>query len=143
VIALLDLNVLVSLAWPNHVHHGVSRQWFIQNHANGWATCPVTESGFLRVSTNRRVIPEARSAVEAASVLGAFLRMPGHEFWGDDTSLVTGADIDLRTVRGYRQITDAHLLALVKRAGGALVTCDRGASQLAEQNDVAVVLLGI
>ena len=142
-ITLLDVNVLVSLAWPNHVHHAVSRKWFIQNHATGWATCPITESGFLRVSSNRRIIPEARSVEEAAGVLAALRRMPGHEFWGDDISLVAGNDILLRTVRGYRQVTDAHLLALTKHTGGALVTFDRGASELAEQNDASVVLLGL
>lgn len=50
--ALLDVNLLVALAWPNHVHHQAALGWFQRNQAAGWATCPLTESGFVRVSSN-------------------------------------------------------------------------------------------
>jgi predicted nucleic acid-binding protein len=48
--ALLDINVLVALAWPNHVHHETALHWFEVNHTYGWATSPLTQSGFVRVS---------------------------------------------------------------------------------------------
>ncbi len=57
-IDLLDVTVLVALAWPNHVHHHSARRWFA--HRPGpWATTPVTECGFVRVSSDRVVIPDA------------------------------------------------------------------------------------
>jgi predicted nucleic acid-binding protein len=30
--SLLDVNVLLALAWPNHVHHAASRTWFASSH---------------------------------------------------------------------------------------------------------------
>ncbi|MGH9896422.1 MAG: type II toxin-antitoxin system VapC family toxin, partial [bacterium] len=51
-IGLLDFNVLVALAWPNHVHHQAAVKWFLTNQSGGWATSPLTESGFVRVSSN-------------------------------------------------------------------------------------------
>lgn len=128
---LLDVNTLVALAWPNHVHHLAARAWFVAHHASGWVTCPVTESGFVRVSSNRRVIPDARTVAEAVVLLGALRAVDGHVFWTDDVSLTAVADIDLERVHGYRQVTDAHLLALAIRNGGTLVTFDRGVVDLA------------
>lgn len=51
--ALLDVNVLVALAWTNHVHHEAATSWFRTHGARGWATSPFTEAGFVRVSSNR------------------------------------------------------------------------------------------
>jgi predicted nucleic acid-binding protein len=53
-VSLLDVNLLVALAWPNHVHHQVALSWFQKNQASGWATCPVTQSGY-RLTGYRQV----------------------------------------------------------------------------------------
>jgi uncharacterized protein len=129
-VPLLDVNVLVALAWPNHVHHRAAVSWFTSAHADGWATCPVTQSGFVRVSSNRRVIPDARSPREAATVLRALLGMAGHAFWADDVSIAHADEVDLGRLQGYRQVTDAHLLALAARRGGRLVTFDGALADL-------------
>ena len=50
--ALLDVNVLIALFDQEHVHHELSHDWFSDNRRDGWATCPVTENGFLRVLSN-------------------------------------------------------------------------------------------
>ena len=87
--ALLDVNVLVALFDPDHVHHELAHDWFADNRADGWATCPVTENGFLRVLAN----PSYRSAVMRPSELAARLRRfcgsGHHEFWPDVVSLRT------------------------------------------------------
>lgn len=57
--ALLDVNALVALAWDSHIHHARIREWFTANATLGWATCPLTEAGFVRVSTNPKVLPSA------------------------------------------------------------------------------------
>ncbi len=122
---LLDVNVLVALAWPNHVHHRAATEWFLSEHARGWATCPLTQSGFVRVSSNRRVIPDARAPGEAIEVLRRLCGQQGHRFWADDIALSDCPEIDLTRLSGYRQVTDAHVLALAIRRGGRLLTFDR------------------
>lgn len=142
--ALPDVNVLVALAWPNHVHHLPAQQWFAAHHRQGWATCPLTESGFVRVSSNPRTTPEAKTAREALAILRRIVAMPGHEFWRDDTSLATGNSLAEERLLGHKQVTDAHLLSLVIGRGGRLVTFDRGVRELVpdEHRHECVVVLG-
>lgn len=123
---LPDVNVLVALVWPNHVHHRAAVRWFADSRDQGWATCPVTESGFIRVSSNRRVIAEARAVPEAAAALRALRGVGTHRFWVDDVSLATSGSVRLEEVQGYRQVTDVHLLALARRHSGKVVTFDAG-----------------
>ena len=122
---LLDVNVLVALAWPNHVHHRLARSWFEKNHADGWATCSTTQNAFVRISSNPKVVDEARTPAEAVLLLQRLLRLDGHRFWPDDVSIAQSKSIDLERIRGYRQVMDAHLIALVVRHGGRLATFDR------------------
>ena len=140
---LPDVNVLVAIAWPNHVHHSAARNWFSDGHSAGWATCPVTEAGFVRVSSNRRVIPDARSVREALGVLRALRAVGGHRFWPDDVSVAACPEVAIDDLQGYRQVTDAMLLALAARNGGTLVTFDRGVADLAQANAIEVALLGL
>ena len=124
-IVLLDVNVLVALAWPNHVHHRLARSWFEAHHARGWATCSFTQNGFVRISSNPRVVDEARTPVEAVLLLRQLVKLKGHRFWPDDVSVAEADPIEIERVRGYRQVMDAHLLALARRHGGQLATFDR------------------
>jgi uncharacterized protein len=121
-VALLDVNVLVALAWPNHVHHRAALAWFLKHQASGWATSPLTESGFVRVSSNQAIIPEARSPQEAIVLLRRIVALTHHEFWPDDVSLASSRE-EVSLV-GHRQVTDVHLLLLAKHRGGRLATLD-------------------
>jgi len=135
------VNVLVALAWPNHVHHGRALRWFRAVSEQGWATCPVTEVGFVRVSSNARAIPEARSPAQAIALLVRIRALPGHQFWTDD---VSPADSDARAFEhlvGHRQVTDAHLLTLARKRGGTLVTLDRGLLELSPDDASSVDLI--
>ncbi len=132
-IALLDVNVLVALAWPNHVHHQAAHSWFREQRERGWATCPVTESGFVRVSSNPATTPEARTPREALELLDLMVAASGHVFWHDDVSLATEQTVFRERLVGHRQVTDAHLLSLAMRRGGRLATFDRGILQLVPQ----------
>ena len=123
--ALLDVNVLVALAWPNHVHHRLARSWFENNHVRGWATCSITENGFVRVSSNPRVVDEARTPAEAVMLLRRLVKLEGHRFWKDGISIARAEASDVERIRGYRQVMDAHLIALASRHGGRLATFDR------------------
>lgn len=138
---LLDVNVLVALAWPNHIHHARAIAWFGSVREDGWATCPVTESGFIRVSSNARVIPEARTPAAAIAHLGRMRHLPGHVFWSDDVSPTDPSATAFGRVVGHRQVTDAHLLTIAIRNGGRLATFDRGVSDLVPDNAIAVELI--
>jgi uncharacterized protein len=139
---LLDVNVLVAIAWPNHVHHAMARAWFIDHRSGGWATCPVTESGFVRVSSNVKAIPAAVSPAAALELLIRLRQQPGHVFWPDDVSLADSSDVPKARLISYTQVTDAHLLALARRHSGRIATFDRGLVALAEPTgDEDIVLL--
>ena len=131
----------MALAWPNHVHHSRALRWFAANREEGWATCPVTESGFVRVSSNVRVIHDARTPEQAIHLLRQIRQLPGHTFWGDDVSPVDSDATAFEQVVGYRQVTDAHLLTLAMRRGGSLATVDRGVGELAPSMPDAVELI--
>ena len=127
---LLDVNLLIALAWPNHVHHELAHRWFKQHRARGWATCPMTQSGFVRVSSNVNAVSEARSPAEAIALLRRIVALPNHEFWTDDVAIATSAQIMAERVLSHSQVTDAHLLALALRRGGRLATLDAGLPRL-------------
>lgn len=133
--ALLDVNVLIALAWPNHVHHAPARQWFARHHRDGWATTPVSESGFVRVSSNRAAIATATTPALAMQLLAGMTALQGHEFWADDVTIVTGGRGDASLIISHRDVTDAHLLALAERHGGRLVTFDARISRLLGARD--------
>jgi uncharacterized protein len=130
-ISLLDVNVLVALAWPNHVHHIPARKWFREHRGLGWATCPTTENGFIRISSNVRIIPEAKSPREAALFLRDLVALEGHVFWSEEASVLEDRWISLERIHTYHQIGDAHLLSLALRHGGCLATFDPGILNLA------------
>jgi uncharacterized protein len=134
--ALLDVNALVALAWDSHVHHARMRAWFLANSSAGWATCPITESGFVRVSSNPKVLPSAIGVDAAREVLSALRAQHGHRFLTDDVSV---SDDDVPTVAGYRQVTDAHLLTLARRRGVRLVTFDAGILAMSDGREVEVL----
>jgi toxin-antitoxin system PIN domain toxin len=140
---LLDVNVLVSLAWPNHVHHGPAQAWFRGRGSRAWATTPITECGFVRVSSNRSAIPEAVSVREALSLLSRMRTLRGHVFLPDDVGLVVGDEGTPGAARlvSHRAVTDAHLVALARRHGAKLVTFDRGIEALVDGDDETVVLV--
>jgi toxin-antitoxin system PIN domain toxin len=124
-IALLDVNVLVALFDPDHVHHDLAHDWFADQRSAGWATCPVTENGLIRVLSS----PRFREAGLAISDLAARLRVlrsvGRHVFWADDISMTDERVFRPLSMRGHRQITDVYLAGLAQANGGHLATLDR------------------
>jgi toxin-antitoxin system PIN domain toxin len=133
---LLDVNALVALVWDSHVHHAVIRGWFSKNGRQGWATCPITESGFVRVSSNPKVLPSPIGVETARGALTALRAVSGHQFLIDDVSIT---DDDVPRIVGHRQVTDAHLLTLARRRGFRLVTFDNALVKLAASHDVELL----
>lgn len=139
---LLDVNVLISLAWPNHVHHRRTRTWFRRRDGQPWATTPVTESGFVRVSSNPAAIPTAVTPAEALSLLERIRAVADHVFLADDVELLVGeTEVDADHVLSHRMVTDAHLLAVARRHSARLATLDGGMVPLSgdRPGDVLVI----
>jgi uncharacterized protein len=121
--ALLDVNVLVALHDPQHVHHDMAVDWLETHAAEGWASCPITQNGCLRV-LSLPVYPNARRAGELIAALGPSFASELHEFWPDDISLMQEGCLLTEHVHGHRQLTDLYLLALAVHRKGCFVTFD-------------------
>lgn len=127
----------MALAWDSHVHHAAIRAWFAAEPGREWATCPITEAGFVRVSSNPKVLPSAIGVEDARRVLAGMRNAQGHRFVANDVSMT---DPDVVRLSGHRQVTDAILLALARRRGLALVTFDAGVASLAHGNGVQLLV---
>lgn len=126
---LLDVNMLIALTWPSHVHHGLAQEGFARFAKSGWATCPLTQSAFVRISSNAKIIPEAVTPGEALALLGRMVRVKGHTFWKDEIDMLSRS-VPSSLLVGHRQVTDAYLLGLAIHQGGCLVTLDAGIADL-------------
>ena len=135
---LLDVNVLIALTWPTHVHHVAARAWFDRNAPAGWATCPITQLGFVRVSSNSRAIRDAVRPAEAIAMLGRLTALPGHRFWPDEVPVAFAGPFESLSLVGHRQVTDAYLLVLARHHGGRLATLDRSVPDLLRDPDERV-----
>ena len=116
-VALLDVNVLVALFDPDHVHHDLVHDWFAGQRAHGWATCPVTQNGLVRVLSNPAY---GHDALRPEPVMKGLRR-----FRHDTVSLADQRLFDLTLASGHRQLTDVYLLGLAAKMKGCLATFDR------------------
>ena len=80
---LLDVNVLLALAWPTHQHHRAAHQWFRDESRYGWATCALTQLAFVRLSSNPSYSSDAVSPQDAAALMGQLAAHPKHQFWAE------------------------------------------------------------
>lgn len=125
--ALLDVNVLIALFDSNHAFHEQAHDWWEDHATSGWASCPLTENGAVRVMTSAGYSQRARfSPSEMTERLQTFVAHSDHVFWPDDLSLRDTDRFLMDKVHGARQVTDTYLLALAVKRRGRLVTFDRG-----------------
>ena len=125
--ALLDVNVLVALLDGGHLHHRAATAWLAAHQRGGWASCPLTQNGCVRI-LSLTSYPNSQPPGAVAARLAAALNGERHEFWPDSLSLLEPRRLAWEHVLGSRQVTDAYLLALAVQHGGRLVTFDRGVS---------------
>ena len=122
--ALFDVSMLLTLFDPGHVMHRAAMTWWQSNRAHGWASCPLSENGFLRI-ISQRSYPRPVALPDALATIQAQVARGGHEFWPDDLSILDAERINHTRLLGPAQITDIYLLALAVRHNGRLVTLDR------------------
>ncbi|OFW30756.1 MAG: hypothetical protein A3H97_10670 [Acidobacteria bacterium RIFCSPLOWO2_02_FULL_65_29] len=119
--ALLDVNVLLALAWPNHQHHALAHRWFAREASGGWATCAITGLAFVRLSSNPAYTASAVPPEEAATLLGTMTRHQHHRFWAE---LPAPASEMFARARGHQQVIDAYLVRLTQHHHGRIATFD-------------------
>lgn len=124
-IALLDVNVLVALFDPAHSNHEDAHRWFGPNRKHGWATCPITINGCIRVLSNPAYPTVRTPPSEVAERLRRFCVSQSHHFWADTESLFDESLFRTSMITGHQKITDIYLLGLAVRNHGRLVTFDR------------------
>jgi toxin-antitoxin system PIN domain toxin len=138
---LLDLNILTALLWPAHEHHDAAHRWFAAGADASWATCALTQLGFVRIVSNPAFSRDALSPADATALLARNLGHQGHQFWSDDLELPAAISGIEGRLQGHRQVTDAYLLALAHRNKGVLATFDRGAGSFAGDRFAGAVVV--
>jgi toxin-antitoxin system PIN domain toxin len=127
---LLDANVLIAMAWPTHRAHEKVQGWLARHARDGWATCPLTQTAFVRILSNPAFSPNALTPGDAHVLLEANLGHPAHHFWADEISFVRALEPFVARLTGHQQVTDAYLLGLAMHKKGKLVTMDRAVRTL-------------
>ncbi len=125
--SLLDVNVLIALLDADHIHHKAATDWLGRNIADGWASCPLTQNGCVRIMSQPgypNPIPTAQVAERLAEAAATAF----HTFWPDDVNMLVPEKIDWSRILASRQVTDAYLLALAVKHHGRLVTFDQAIS---------------
>ncbi len=120
---LLDANALIALGDPKHVHHLRVQQWFHSQKPLSWATCPLTENAFLRIVGNPGYPVDYGKPEDLRFVLRRICSWPGHQFWGDEISLLDAASFP--KLAGSKKLTDLYLLGLATHKRGQLATLDQ------------------
>jgi len=121
---LLDVNILIALAWDNHEHHARAHAWFGKLTGASFATCNVTQSGFVRLSMNPNVVHSQITIAVAFAKLESFTKHPNHKFCEDGPLLPYSPA--WQRVTGYKQVTDTNLRLTAQSHGRKLVTLDEG-----------------
>ena len=120
---LLDVNLMLALVDPMHVHHDVTHHWFAATGQPVWATCPIVENGFVRIASHPQY---PNRPGESAVVLGLLRQLcahPGHTFWADDVTLRDLLTPDAAFTHNH--LADLYLLGLAVSHGGKLATLDQ------------------
>jgi uncharacterized protein len=119
--SLLDVNVLLALAWPTHQHHQAAHQWFHDEARRGWATCALTQVGFVRLSSNPAYSVDAVAPQDAAILLARLTAHKRHRYWQELPALDVRA---FAHATGHQQVMDAYLVWLARLHKGRVVTFD-------------------
>jgi toxin-antitoxin system PIN domain toxin len=140
--ALFDVNVLLALFDSEHVQHQAAAAWRNEHRDEGWASCPITQNGFVRIMSRSVRVPPVRVASALRALQGQTVT-DNHEFWPDHISISDPVFFNHDRILGPNQITDIYLLALAVKNNGRLVTFDRSipsaAVRGAEQHHLVVL----
>ena len=128
---LLDVNVLIALLEPGHEFFQRAQVWFRSSGKDNWGLCPLTEIGFVRITTNPSFFPGPRTHEQATAILAELADRPGYSYWPLTEGWAALTASFGSRVTGHHQVTDAYLLGLAIKEDGVLVTFDRGIKYMA------------
>jgi toxin-antitoxin system PIN domain toxin len=137
---LLDVNVLIALAWPNHPFHQRAVTRLTRRERHQWATCLLTQAAFVRLSSNPAVIPDAKSPSEAGDMLGSMVDDPNHVFLEAKTKRLEQLQELLQRCHGANQVNDAFLIWLAASHRACLLTFDSPLRHLASKPELVEVI---
>lgn len=135
---LLDVNLLFALLSPDHPHHQLARRWWVQREGKSWATCETVQMGFVRLASNKTAIQIPRPPGEAFDMLARNTARPDHHFLEARTDEFLRKT--LRRTQGYRQVTDAYLVALALSHGCKFATFDQKLRHLSPDPDAIEII---
>ena len=125
--ALLDVNIIIALLDPDHAFHERAHEWWAANGQHGWASCPLTENGVVRIMSNPGYSRKARfTPGDLIARLRQFAGQSNHEFWPDDITLCDEKNFAAENLHSSRLLTNLYLLGLAVKHNGRLVTFDQG-----------------
>ena len=122
--ALLDINVLIALHDRDHVHHQRAALWFEAHVTHGWASCPLTQNGCLRIMSQPGY-SSPQPLATLVQMLQSSTASSVHQMWADDISLLDATRFHHAHIHSHSQLTDLYLLALAVKNGGRLVSFDQ------------------
>jgi toxin-antitoxin system PIN domain toxin len=120
---LLDVNLLLALSDPMHIHHESVHRWFAEKGHQSWATCPLTENGFIRIASHPNYPNRPGDVTAVLDIFRQLCEVPGHHFWPEDISILQILESD--AIITHVQITDVYLLGLAVNKRGKLATLDQ------------------
>jgi hypothetical protein len=120
---LLDVNLLLALTDPMHIHQQSAHRWFVEKGQQAWATCPLTENGFIRIASHPNYPNRPGDVTAVLDILRRLCEAPGHRFWSEDISILRILEPDALIT--HAQITDVFLLGLAVHKKGKLATLDQ------------------
>ncbi len=130
---LLDANVLIAMAWPAHSAHAKVEEWLSRHARDEWASCPLTQTAFVRIISNPSFSPDALTPGDAMTLLQAYVSHPTHKFWPDEIGFIDALEPMKARLQGHQQVTDAYLLGLAIHKNGKFATMDQGVLSLLPQ----------
>ena len=124
-IYLLDVNVLLSIVDRAHLHHRSVFRWFHEvATVSGWATCSITENGFVRILSQISYPNATLTPAAAGDLLGQLKSSSSGlcQFWPSDVSITDQRIFALELLTGTKQTTDLYLAGLAFSNGGKFAT---------------------
>jgi uncharacterized protein len=128
---LLDVNVVIALTESRHDDFELAQEWFASLGNESWGVCPLTEIGFVRITTNPSFVPRSRTQEDATYILQELATCPGYRYWPLTGSWTALTAPFASRITGHQQVTDAYLLGMAIKEDGILVTFDKAIRYLA------------
>ena len=122
---LLDVNALIALVDPTHLHHDRAHEWFAAEGSSDWLSCPTTQNGLVRIVSHPRYSNAVPSPADAIRSLQSLVRIGGHRFIPDRLSLLDREHFLSEQLLASGQVTDTYLVALAKSEHAQLATFDK------------------